>query len=205
MYPTWPLEKLCAMLEQRVWDLYRSFIRARWGLPLTKSPRPYSLDYNRSGGRKQSTPSTSRTPVTKHGEQSTNILAGLDAPPACAPANSITSQLMKNRAHKTSDCEPTRLVYKQLSNLWKIPTPELHIISEPFRPEECAAALRRLKPGTSPGLDPSSRSLYSTPGRLSNLVLRLPQFLHAPTQNSKDLEKSTSSWNPYVREAYGGP
>jgi len=28
------------------------------------------------------------------------------------------------------------------------------------------------------------------------LVLRLPQFLHPPTQNSKDLEKSTSSCNP---------
>jgi len=35
----------------------------------------------------------------------------------------------------------------------KIPTPEGHSISEPFRPEELAAALRRLKPGKSPGLD----------------------------------------------------
>jgi len=28
------------------------------------------------------------------------------------------------------------------------------------------------------------------------LVVRLPQFLHAPTQNSKDLERSTSSCDP---------
>jgi len=32
-------------------------------------------------------------------------------------ANSIASQLMKNGAHKTSDCEPTRLINKQLSDL----------------------------------------------------------------------------------------
>jgi len=68
-------------------------------------------------------------------------------------ANSTDSQLLKNGAHKPSDREPTRLVNKQLPNLWKIPTPEDHSISEPFRLEEFAAALRRLKPGKSPGLD----------------------------------------------------
>ena len=60
---------------------------------------------------------------------------------------------MKNEAHKTGDREPTRLVNKELSDLWKIPTPKGHSISEPFRPEELAAALRCLKPGKSPGLD----------------------------------------------------
>ena len=39
-------------------------------------------------------------------------------------ANSIASQLVKNGAHKTGDREPTRLVNKELSDLWKIPTPE---------------------------------------------------------------------------------
>ena len=68
-------------------------------------------------------------------------------------ANSIASQLVKNGAHKTSDHEPTRLVNKELSDLLKIPTPEGHSFSEPFRPEEFAAALRCLKPGKSPGLD----------------------------------------------------
>ena len=43
-------------------------------------------------------------------------------------ANSIASQLVKKGTHKTSDCdcESTRLVNKQLSDLWKIPTPESH-------------------------------------------------------------------------------
>ena len=68
-------------------------------------------------------------------------------------ANSIASQLVKNGAHKTGSLESTRLVSKQLSDLCKIPKPEGHNISEPFRPEEFAAALRCLKPGKSPGLD----------------------------------------------------
>ena len=51
-------------------------------------------------------------------------------------ANSIVSQLVNNEAHKTGDrdCEPTRLVNKQLSDLWKVPTPEGHSISELLRP-----------------------------------------------------------------------
>jgi len=67
--------------------------------------------------------------------------------------NSITSQLVKNGAHRTRDRKSTRLVNKELPYLWKIPTPEGHSISEPFRPEELAAALKRLKPEKSPGLD----------------------------------------------------
>ena len=54
----------------------------------------------------------------------------------------------EERAHKTSGCESTRLVSKQ-----QIPTLEGHSISEPFRLEEFVAALRRLKPAKSPGLN----------------------------------------------------
>jgi len=68
-------------------------------------------------------------------------------------ANSIAPQLVKNGAEETRDCKSTRLVNKQLSDLWKIPTPEGHSISEPFRPKELAAVLRCPKPEKSPGLD----------------------------------------------------
>ena len=68
-------------------------------------------------------------------------------------ANSFASQLVKYEAHRTGDRKSTRLVNKELSNLWKITTTEGHSISEPFRPEERASALRRRKPGKSPGLD----------------------------------------------------
>jgi len=69
---------------------------------------------------------------------------------------------VKNGAHGTGDHESTRLVNKQLSDMWKIPTPEGHSISEPFRPEEFAAALRQ---ESLRDWIPSS----STPGLLSNL------------------------------------
>jgi len=48
-------------------------------------------------------------------------------------ANSIATQLVKNGAHRTGDRESTRLVNKELSDRWKIPTPEGHSISKPFR------------------------------------------------------------------------
>ena len=122
----------------------------QWGLPLIEPLCPYSRDYNRrsrSNERKLSIPSTSRTTAARRGELSTNLLAGLDTPLGCAPENSIASQLMKNEAHKTSSRESTRLVSKQLSDLWKIPTPEGHSISEDF-----AVDLRHLIPGKSLGL-----------------------------------------------------
>jgi len=37
------------------------------------------------------------------------------------------------------------------------------------------------------------------------MVLRLPHFLHAPSQNSKDLEKSTSSCDLQARKTTWGP
>ena len=68
-------------------------------------------------------------------------------------ANSIAWQLVKNGAHRTAGCESSRSIKKKLSDLWQIPTPEGHSIYGPYRPEELAAAFRRLKPGKSPGLN----------------------------------------------------
>ena len=146
------------------WDkecetLYRSFIRAPVG---TDSDRAASsLLYigsgkrSRSDGRKLSIPSTSRTLAERCVEPSTNLLAGLDAPFTSAPFRKIKSprNSLRNGAHRTGASQPNRLVNKELSDIWKIPTPEGHSISDPFRPEEFAAAFRRLKPGKSPGLD----------------------------------------------------
>jgi len=76
---------------------------------------------------------------------------------------------MKNGPHRTGDRESTRLINKGLSNLWNIPTHEGHSISEPFRLEELAAALRRLKPGKSPGLDSIFPEFILHAGQLANL------------------------------------
>ena len=56
-------------------------------------------------------------------------------------------------AHKTASRESTKLTNKELSDLWKVPTPEGNSIYGPFAPEELAAGLRRLKLGKSPGLE----------------------------------------------------
>jgi len=63
----------------------------------------------------------------------------------------------------------------------------IRLCSEPFRLEKFAAALRRLKPGKSPGLDsiwiPCSQSSYHMPGLLSNLGFATSSF--AACANSK--------------------
>jgi len=57
----------------------------------------------------------------------------------------------EERAHRTGDRESARFVNKELSDPWKIPTPEGPSISETSRPEELAAALGCLKSGKSLG------------------------------------------------------
>jgi len=108
----------------------------QWGLTLTEPFRPYYLASGRRSERKLSSPSTSRTLAARRREPSTNLLAGLDAPFTSAPSRQIpiATKLVKDGAHRTGDREPTRLVNKELSDRWKIPTPEGHSISEHFRP-----------------------------------------------------------------------
>jgi len=57
------------------------------------------------------------------------------------------SSLMINPA------QSTRLINKQLSDLWKVPTPEGNRNSGPFTLEELAAAFKRLGSEKLPGLD----------------------------------------------------
>ena len=162
------------------WDkeceiLYRSFTRAPVG---TDSDRAASsllsrLGRSRNDGRKLSTPSTSRTLVARGGEQSTNLLAGLDAPFTSDPSWQTPSPRNSWRRGHTrpgTDSPPgssTRScpTYGRFQHLRVTVSPNL------FRPEEFTAALRRLKPGKSPGLDSIFPEFiaYFTPGRLSNL------------------------------------
>jgi len=143
----------------------------QWGLPLTEPPRPYSLDYNRR--REEAVHSIDISHSSRKAWRTINKLtdrSGRSSRVCPVSENCIASQLVKNGAHKTSDREPTRLVNKQLSDLWKkIPTPQGHSIYEPFKPEEFAAALRRLTPGKSPELDSIFPEFILAPGRLSNL------------------------------------
>jgi len=145
------------------WDkeceaLNRSFIRAPVG---TESDRAASSLLSRLGQKKQERwEETVNSIDFSHSSckawRTINKLTGRSGPSfhQCpVSANFIVSQLVKNGPHRTGGRESTRLVNKELSDLCKIPAPEGHSTSEPLRPEELSAALRRLKPGKSQVLD----------------------------------------------------
>ena len=102
--------------------------------------------------------------------------------------------------------EPTRFVNKHLSDLWKIPTPEAHSISEPFWPEVFAAALRRLKPGKSKGLDSifPEFTLHAGSARKSWFCNFLSSYMRQ-LKISKIWRIGLVVADPYAREAIGGP
>jgi len=158
MYPTWPSKELCAMLGQRMQDPLSLLYLSPSG---AASDRAASSILSRLQQKKherweEAVNSIHFSHSSRKAWRTINKLTGRSGRSfrLCpVSANSIASQLVKNEAHRTGGHESTRLINKELSDRWKIPTPEGHSISEPFRPEEFAAALRRLKPGKSPGLD----------------------------------------------------
>ena len=129
----------------------------QWGLTLIEPLRPYYLGSgrrSRNDGRKLLILSTSRTLAARRGEQSTNLLAGLDTPFTSAPLSGFLCLATCEERGTQDGCrESTKLVNMQLSDLWKIPTPEGNSTSELIRPKELAATVGCQKPGKSPGLD----------------------------------------------------
>jgi len=79
----------------------------------------------------------------------------------------------------------------------KIPTPEGYSITEPFQIRRACCCPQTPEARKISGSGFHLPVVY-TPRRVSPqiLVLRFPHFLLAPTQNSKDLEKSTNSCGP---------
>jgi len=160
--------KLCIPRGRRkyyvpCWDkecetLYRSFTQAPVG---TDSDRAASSLLSQLGQKKQERweEAVNSINFSRSSRKAWRTINKLTGRSGCSfhqchvSPNSIASQLVKNGAHKTGDRESTRLVNKELSDLWKILTPEGHSISEPFSPEEIATAHRRLKLGKFPGLD----------------------------------------------------
>ena len=68
-------------------------------------------------------------------------------------ANAIASQLVKNRKYEAVDRKSSRLVFQEMSDLWRATTPDAVNISNNFSQREFAAALQHLKPGKAPGPD----------------------------------------------------
>ena len=69
------------------------------------------------------------------------------------PANSIASQLVRNGSYKVSDRRFSRLVAKEVSDLWKTNDTDDGSISGPFSTDEFTSALKRLQPGKALGTD----------------------------------------------------
>ena len=186
--------------EKKYETLYRSFIRAPVG---TTSDRATSsllcwLKQKKQERWEEAVNSIDFSHSSRKAWRTINKLTGRSGRSShvCpVSANSIASQLVKNGAHKTSDCEPTRLVNKQLSDLWKIPTPGG--MSKTFQAGRVCYCPQRLEARKISAIGLHLPGVH-TSRRVGSqiLVLRLPQFLHAPTQNFKYLEKSTSSCDP---------
>ena len=70
-------------------------------------------------------------------------------------ADAIASQLVRNGKYEAVDLKSSRLVFQEVSDLWRATTPDAvnTRISDNFLQREFAAALQHLKPGKAPGPD----------------------------------------------------
>ena len=68
-----------------------------------------------------------------------------------------------NGKYEAVDRKSSRLVYQEVSDLWRATTPDAVNISDSFSQREFTAALQHLKPGKASGRDPTAQSLYSMP------------------------------------------
>ena len=68
-------------------------------------------------------------------------------------ADAIASQLVRNGKYEAIHCKSSRLVFQEVSDLWRATTPDAVNISDNFSQREFATALQHLKPGKAPGPD----------------------------------------------------
>ena len=68
-------------------------------------------------------------------------------------ADAIASQLVRNGKYEAVDRKSSRLVFQEVSDLWRATTPDAVNISDNFSQREFAAALQHLKPDKAPGPD----------------------------------------------------
>ena len=66
-------------------------------------------------------------------------------------ADAIASQLVRNGRYEAADRKSSRLVFQEVSDLWRATTPDAVHISDNFSHRDFAAALQHLKPGKAPG------------------------------------------------------
>jgi len=168
-----------------------------WGLTLIEPLRSCFLGSNwrsRSDGRKQSIPSSSRTLAARRGAPSINSLAGLDAPCACTPSRQTPSlrqiwipghtALGAEGLPRLSTCScPTYGRFQHLRvtvSLILLSRRHLQLPSGAWSQEGLRDWI------------PYSRSLYSTPGRVSSrgfAISSLPAYAKSKYKRSGEENK----------------
>ena len=68
-------------------------------------------------------------------------------------ADAIASRLVRNGKYEAVDRKSSRLVSQEVSDRWRVTTPDAVNISDKFSQREFTAALQHLKPGKAPGPD----------------------------------------------------
>ena len=68
-------------------------------------------------------------------------------------ADAIASQLVRNGKYEAVDRKSSRLVFQEVSDLWRATTPDAVNISDNSSQREFAASLQHLKPGKAPRPD----------------------------------------------------
>ena len=144
-------------------------------------------------------PWTSRTLDARRGAPSTNSLARLDAPLACASSRQSpsshnsggTGHTMAARRESTRTGmrvstrtwrrESARLVNMNLSHLWKVPRPQGNSIFDLFRPKELSAAVMCLGPVVVAFQKPEERTGSCVPktGRTIGGLKELTPYISA--------------------------
>ena len=87
-------------------------------------------------------------------------------------ADAIASQLVRNGKYEAVDRKSSRLVCKEVSDLWRATTPDTVNISDTFSQREFTAALHHLKPGKTPGPDSICSELILHTGAVFKSWLR---------------------------------
>jgi len=180
-----------------------------WRLALIEPLHPYYLDSgrrSRSDG-KLSIPSTSRTLAARRGEPSTNLLIGLDAPFTRTLSRQTPSPRNSWRMGHTGPGteSPPGWSTRSCPTDGRFQHLRVTVSLNPLGGRTCCyhqTPEARKVSGIGfhpPGVHTARRVVSQI------LVLRLPQFLHAPTQNSKHLEKSTNSCFPEPEKPLGDP
>ena len=90
---------------------------------------------------------------------------------------------MKNGVDQVKDRASARLVNKEMSQLWKTPTPSGKKITQDFTPEKFACALLRIPSGKAPGSDSVCPELILHAG--NNLKTWLNKFLSSCMRHFK--------------------